>query len=306
MRYGMRSLLLLTFVALPALLSAQDSRTVTGQVREAESNQPLPGVRVTAKGTMLGTVTGSDGRFTLRVPPSVTTLTFAAIGRKTVDVPVQDVVEVSLERQAIMLEGVVTTALGIEREGRELAAAAQVLQNADVTQTPDPNFVNTLQGKVAGVQIINAGPTGGTSRIVIRGASSLIGNNQPLFVVDGIPIDNSAAGAGYSRNQGFGGIDYGNAAQDIDPNNVESVTILKGPNAAALYGSRAQNGAIVITTKSGRGGALGISVSSSVTAETPLRLPQYQNVYGQGFDGLFQWSDGYGGGGNEDAGEDWG
>jgi TonB-linked SusC/RagA family outer membrane protein len=293
-------------VALPALLSAQDSRTVTGQVREAESNQPLPGVRVTAKGTMLGTVTASDGRFTLRVPPSVTTLTFAAIGRKTVDVPVQDVVEVSLERQAIMLEGVVTTALGIEREGRELAAAAQVLQNADVTQTPDPNFVNTLQGKVAGVQIINAGPTGGTSRIVIRGASSLIGNNQPLFVVDGIPIDNSAAGAGYSRNQGFGGIDYGNAAQDIDPNNVESVTILKGPNAAALYGSRAQNGAIVITTKSGRGGALGISVSSSVTAETPLRLPQYQNVYGQGFDGLFQWSDGYGGGVNDYADESWG
>jgi TonB-linked SusC/RagA family outer membrane protein len=149
---------------------------------------------------------------------------------------------------------------------------------------------------------------------VIRGSSAISGTNQPLFVVDGVPIDNSSPrNDGFGRFvgaagfiSGFGAVDYGNTAQDIDPNNIESITVLKGPNAAALYGSRAQNGAIVITTKSGRGGALGVSVTSSVTAETPLRLPQYQNVYGQGFGGQFQWVDGYGGGLNDYADESWG
>jgi TonB-linked SusC/RagA family outer membrane protein len=173
-----------------------------------------------------------------------------------------------------------------------------------LAEVPELNVVNALQGNVAGVHITDAGTTGGSARIVIRGSSSIAGNNQPLFIVDGVPIDNSSP-----RNGGFGGIDYGNNAQDIDPNNIESISVLKGPNAAALYGSRAQNGAVVITTKSGSGagsGGLGLSASVSMTAETPLRLPQYQNLYGQGVGGEFRWVDGEGGGTWDHVDESWG
>jgi TonB-linked SusC/RagA family outer membrane protein len=298
-------LALAALVALPALLEAQE-RTVTGQVTAAETRQPLNAVRVTVKGTLISTVTDREGRFTLQVPANATALEFAYIGFKKAEAAVQSEMQIALERQAVILEGVVVTALGIEREKRSLGYAAQAMQGGDLVQVPKLNVVNSLQGQVAGVQITDAGPTGGTARIVIRGSSSITANNQPLFIVDGIPIDNSAAGAGYNRNQGFGGIDRGNAAQDIDPNNIESVTVLKGPNAAALYGSRAQNGAIVITTKSGRVGELGVSITSSFTTEQPLRLPNYQNLYGQGFDGQFRWVNGAGSGTYDFADESWG
>jgi len=292
-------LTLVALVALPALLDAQETR-VTGRVTAAETGQPLTGVRVTVKGTFVGTVTNNEGRFTLQVPANATTLVFASIGFKAHEAPVQSEVQVALERQAVMLEGVVVTALGVEREKRSLGNSVQDVQGDAISKIP-LNVVNSLQGQVAGVQITDAGPTGGTARIVIRGSSSIAGNNQPLFIVDGVPIDNSSP-----RNTGFGGIDYGNTAQDIDPNNIESISVLKGPNAAALYGSRAQNGAIVITTKSGRRDALGVTISSSFTTEQPLRLPSYQNVYGQGFGGAFQWVDGAGAGTNDFADESWG
>lgn len=298
------SLVLAALVALPALLDAQETRTVTGQVTAAETGQPVAAVRVTVKGTLLGTVTNSQGRFTLQVPANATTLAFAYIGFKALEVPVQSEMQVALERQAIMLEGPVVTALGIEREKRSLPYSVQDVQGEQLAAVPKLNVVNSLQGQVAGVHITDAGPTGGTSRIVIRGSSSISGNNQPLFIVDGIPIDNSAAGAGYGRQTT--GIDYGNAAQDIDPNNIESISVLKGPNAAALYGSRAQNGAIVITTKSGKGGVLGVSFTTSFTTEQPLRLPNYQNVYGQGFGGQFRWVNGAGAGTYDYADESWG
>jgi TonB-linked SusC/RagA family outer membrane protein len=262
------------------------------------------------KGTSIGTTTGTDGRFTLQVPADATTLVFAYIGFKALELPILSEMQVSLELQAIVLEGVVVTALGIQREKRSLGYSAQDVQGEDLVAVPKLNLVTALQGNVAGVHVTDAGPTGGTARIVIRGSSSISGNNQPLFVVDGVPIDNSSP-----RNNGFGGInnitgygsqDYGNTAQDIDPNNIESITVLKGPNAASLYGSRAQNGAIVITTKSGKGSALGITFTSSFTAEQPLRLPNYQNQYGQGFGGDFQWVDGAGGGINDFADESWG
>jgi len=189
-------LVLVALVALPGLVDAQDLRTVTGQVTAVESQQPLGAVRVTVKGTLISTVTDREGRFTLQVPANATALVFTGIGFKLVEVPVQSEVQVAMERHAVILEGLVVTALGVEREKRSLGTSVQGVAGADASAVPELNFLSSLQGLVAGVQITDAGPTGGTSRIIIRGSSSIAGDNQPLIVVDGIPIDNSAAGAG--------------------------------------------------------------------------------------------------------------
>lgn len=293
-------LLAAAFVVLPAAASAQEAQTVTGRVTDGDTGEPLPSVRVTVKGTVIGTLTDKEGRFSITAPENATTLVFASIGVRRREVPIAAAMSVELERVALELEGVVVTALGIEREKPTLGYSVQDVSGDAVSEVPELNLVNSLQGRVAGVQITDAGPTGGSSRIVIRGASSITGNNQPLFVVDGVPVDNSGP-----RNAGFGGIDYGNTIQDIDPNNIESISVLKGPNAAALYGSRAANGAIVITTKSGATGAA-VSVSTSVLADQPLRLPNYQNLYGQGVNGEFQWVDGAGAGTWDFVDESWG
>ena len=301
-------LVLAVFVALPGLLQAQ-IRSVTGRVTIAETNEPLEGARVMIRGTTVGTYTDAQGNFTLRAPADARTLVITYIGFKSAEVSVTDRVDVLMERQAIALEGIVVTALGMHREKLDLGYSVQDIEGSELMKVPELNLVNSLKGTIAGVHVTDAGPTGGTSRVVIRGSSSIAGNNQPLFVVDGIPVDNAASGVEYIRNQGYGGIDYGNAVQDIDPANIESISVLKGPNAAALYGSRASNGAIVITTKSarsGRGGGLGISASTSFTMESPLRLPRYQNAYGQGVNGEFDWVDGAGAGTWDFVDESWG
>ncbi len=297
-------LIVALFLCWPAILAAQEVRTVTGKVTAGTSQQPLVGVQVTVKGTNVGALTDPQGNFTVRVPSGGTTLVFTSLGFRTVEVPVQSQVNVSLEVQAIGLEGIVVTALGVQREKRTLGYSVQEVTGTEVARVPELNVVNSLQGHVAGVHVTDAGPTGGTARIVIRGSRSITGSNQPLFIVDGIPIDNSS-----SMNEGFGGIDRGNAAQDIDAANIESISILKGPNAAALYGSRAANGAVVITTRSGRGpysGGLGITATSNVTFEQPLRLPSYQNLYGQGYNGEYRFVDGRGGGTWDFVDESWG
>lgn len=295
------SFLLLTFlVALPALLAAQDMRVVSGDVVQASNSQSLAGVQITVKGMTIGTLTDGQGHFSLRVPTGAEILVFTNIGYLTVEAAITDNMMVSMEQQAIGLEGIVVTALGVQREKRTLGYSVQDVSGTALTEVPEINLVNALQGQVAGVRITNAGPTGGSSRIVIRGASSIAGNNQPLFIVDGIPVDNSAP-----SNSGYGGIDYGNAVQDVDPANIESISVLKGPNAAALYGSRAANGAVVITTKSGRT-SRGFSFSTSFTAENPLKLPDYQNEYGQGVDGEFEFVDGAGAGTWDFVDESWG
>jgi TonB-dependent SusC/RagA subfamily outer membrane receptor len=223
-------------------------RTVTGNVMIGETQQSFPGVRVTVKGTLIATMTDQDGFFSLRVPAGAEELVFTYLGYRAeeVMVPATNRVEVQMSQVAIGIEGIVVTALGVEREKTTLGYAVQDVSGEDINEVPELNVVNSLKGNVAGVQITDAGPTGGSARIVIRGASSISGNNQPLFIVDGVPLDNTATSNGNrTRNQGYGGIDYGNAIQDIDPNNIEAISVLKGPNAAALYGSRAANGAIV-------------------------------------------------------------
>lgn len=298
-------LVMAVLVAAPSLLAAQQSQVVRGRVLAAATGQPLAGVQVSVKGLAIGALTDDQGVYTFRVPSETATLVFTSLGYVTQERAFANDLEIRLEQQAIGLEGIVVTALGVQREKRSLGYSVQAVSGADITKVPEVNIVNALQGEVAGVHITNAGPTGGTSRIVIRGASSIAGSNQPLFIVDGIPVDNSAPGDGYGRNQGYGGIDYGNAIQDLDSNNIESISVLKGPNAAALYGSRAANGAVVITTKSGRT-SRGFSFSTSFTGETPLRLPDYQNLYGQGVDGEFQWVDGAGAGTWDFVDESWG
>jgi TonB-linked SusC/RagA family outer membrane protein len=270
--------------------------------------RPLPGAQVSVQGTALGTLTDAQGRFQIvNVPAGARTIRAQLIGHRVgsqeVLVPAGAAVQVSftLEQTAVELEGVVVTALGIERQARAVGVATQQLTDEQLTRV-EPNIINALSGKVSGVQITSAGPQGGSSRIVIRGANSVTGSNQPLFVVDGIPIDNSAP-----RLTGSGGYDYGNAAQDLNPENIESITVLKGPNAAALYGSRASNGAVIVTTKKGRAATGGqITAAQVLSFEEPLRLPNYQNVYGQGLQGRFEFFDGDGGGILDFYDESWG
>jgi TonB-linked SusC/RagA family outer membrane protein len=299
------TVLCLLVLGWPASADAQDMQMVTGEVVSSETMQPLPGVQVSVRGTRIGTLTDATGRFSLRVPADATTLVFTTIGFRTEEMEITgEPVRVELSPQAIGLEGLVVTALGVQREKRSLGYSVQDVSGTDISSVPEVNVINSLQGQVAGVNVTNAGPTGGTARVIIRGSNSLTGDNQPLIVVDGMPIDNSAP-----RNFGYGGIDYGNAASDINQYDIESISVLKGPNAAALYGSRAANGAIVITTKSGHdagSSGLGLSATVSYTAETPLRLPNYQNEYGQGLFGEFQWVDGEGGGLWDFVDESWG
>jgi TonB-linked SusC/RagA family outer membrane protein len=295
----------------PTGLLAQERGTIQGTVVSALTQRPLAGVQLTVPGTALGSLTNAEGRFQIvNVPAGSRSVRAQMIGyiaaEQAVEVPAGGAATVSLSLQetAVALEGVVVTALGIEREQRTLGVAAQTLQGEQLTRV-EPNIVNAFTGKVAGVNITAAGPQGGSSRIVIRGESSITGDNRPLFIVDGIPIDNYSTG-GY-LNTGQGGFDYGNAVQDLNPDMIESVTVLKGPNAAALYGSRAANGVILITTRKGSGArGAEVVVSQTTSFETPLRLPLYQNRFGQGSEGQFAFWDGFGGGINDGTDESWG
>jgi TonB-linked SusC/RagA family outer membrane protein len=214
------------------------------------------------------------------------------------------VINVSLGTDTKQLGEVVVTALGREEQKKSLGYAVQDIKGSEFTQARETNVVNSLAGKIAGVQISNStGAAGGSSRIVIRGAKSIAGNNQPLFVIDGQPIDNTS----FSNSGSGGGIDYGNAASDINPDDIESMTVLKGANASALYGTRGANGVIVITTKSGRKTrGIGISVNSTTSFETPLKTPDFQDQYGQGSGGEFEYVDGGGSGTNDGTDESWG
>jgi len=315
------------FVALAALLlaplslAAQNPTRVTGRVTDAQG-QPEAAVAVRIAELNAGTSTAADGTYTLVIPAanvragqSVTiTASRQGLGTVTRTITLSPGATVTQNFQltvaALELEGLVVTALGIPREQRAVSTSVSTLQAEQITDAPETNIVNALAGEVAGVQTTNAGPAGGSARIVIRGATSLSGDNQPLFVVDGVPIDNSAPsidGYGGSSQASSGGYDYGNAAQDINPNDIASISVLKGPTAAALYGSRAANGVILITTKSGRGiEGTQLTYTSNMTWEDPLRLPSYQNQYGQGSGGEFSFVDGAGGGTADGVDESWG
>ena len=278
-------LLVLSAVARPA--RAQE-RPVTGTVTDAETGAPLAGVNVVAGDPPVGTSTGPDGRYALGVPAGADSLVFSFIGYERLAVAIggRTTVDVALGAESRLIDDVVVTALGIRRQERELGYAVQKIDAADLSEAEAGNIVNSLSGRVAGAQVTNTGGAPGQSaRIILRGLTSLEpdADNQPLFVVDGIPVSNSTdVGA-----EGFDSRGFSNRAVDLNPNDVESVSVLKGASATALYGLRAANGAIIITTKSGQPGTPRVNVTSSVGAETVNRFPETQQTYAQGYIGAY-------------------
>lgn len=283
-------------------------RTISGVITDAENGEPLIGVTIQVKGQSTGTITDYLGNYELEVADDAAALVFSFVGYQSVEEPIngRTAIDMALGTSAVGLDAVTITALGIKRETKALGYAVQELDGSEVQQVKDPNLVNNLAGKVAGVQINNGGSgVGSSSRIVIRGESSLSGNNQPLFVVNGIPVNNDIGGNG--RAEGNLETDYGNGAAEINPDDIETISVLKGANATALYGSRAANGVILITTKTGAGKkGLGVSFNSSTTIDRPLRIPEYQNDYGQGSNFQFEFVNGSGAGTADGVDESWG
>ncbi|MDR2805926.1 MAG: SusC/RagA family TonB-linked outer membrane protein [Dysgonamonadaceae bacterium] len=271
----------LLFVAFILCVSASvfAQKTITGTVKDVTS-EPLPGVSVSIKGTQRGTVTDIDGRFSLPVQ-SGEMLSFTYIGMKdkTVRIGNETHYDVVMEENSTLLGELVVSALGIKRESRSLPVAQQRVDAATIAEVRDPNIVSSLAGKVAGVIVTPPTSSTGSARIVIRGNSSFTGNNQPLFVVDGMAIDNSDGSAGVNTN---GGLDMGNGASDINSDDIETIDVLKGPNAAALYGSRAANGVIIITTKKAQANRFKISVNSNTMFHYITQWPAFQNSFGIG------------------------
>ncbi|MBP6333921.1 MAG: SusC/RagA family TonB-linked outer membrane protein [Bacteroidia bacterium] len=264
------------------------NRTIKGKVIAKDDNQTIPGVSVMVKGSSVATVTDINGEFTLEVPATSSILVFSSVGMKTKEVEAGSSLSLNviLESDILKLDEVVVTANAIEREKRSLGYAVTSIGNEELTKGRDRSVLNSMQGKVPGVQITNgSGSVGSSTRVVIRGGTSFLGNNQPLYVIDGIPMDNASYESGDNLNRQ---VDAGSRVNDINPEDIESVTVLKGPAAAALYGSRASNGAIMITTKSGKtkrssGKNAEMTFATGMTFETPLKLPEFQNDFGQGF-----------------------
>ena len=278
-----KTLTLCFFLGISTLLFSQVS--INGRVTD-ESGVGLPGANIVVKGTTIGSVTNSDGDYQINVTDaSSDVLVVSFIGYSPIEIPVQNRtrIDVSLEASTAELEEVVVTALGLTREAKSLSYARQSVDPDELIEARTTNFITGLAGKAAGVQVTDGGTPTGSSRIVIRGTSSLTGNNQPLFVVDGIPLDNTRGDAGVSVWNSGEDLDYGNPVSQLNPDDIADIEILKGPNASALYGSRAANGVILITTKSGitRDG-IGVTINSNTMFVSNIQYPDYQYIYGEG------------------------
>jgi TonB-linked SusC/RagA family outer membrane protein len=290
--------LIIAFLSISVSALFAQNKVITGTVRSSvESEGPIAGVSVFVKGTTTGTTTGVDGKYSLTIPQNVTTLVFSFIGMKKMEVEIagRNVVDVIMESDILGLDEVVVTALGISREKKSLGYSVQEVRGDNISKTKESNFVNSLSGKVSGVQIKQSNTMGGSANILIRGNKSLMNNNQALFVVDGVPLDNSTPNTTLQVN-GNGGYDYGNAAADINADDIESMSVLKGAAATALYGSRAANGVVMITTKKGvtRKG-IGISFSAGLTFSRidKTTLPKIQKEYGGGYGAYYDDPTGY-------------
>ncbi len=259
---------------------------ISGKVVDS-SGVSLPGVSVAVKGTTTGTVTSIDGFFSLKKVPANAILVFSFVGMERQEVPVdgRSVINVTMSSSLIGVEEVVVTALGISRETKSLGYSVGEVTGENLTKTPQNDVLNALSGKISGVQISSiGGDAGSSSSIIIRGATSLNSNNQPLFIVDGIPVDNSVN----IKANDITSVDYGNAISDINPSDIESISILKGPSAAALYGSRAGSGVVLITTKTGSyNKGVGISVNSGIMFDIPYKFLPSQTRFTVGAFGLY-------------------
>lgn len=274
-----------------------------GTVIDAVTKEPIIGASINIKGTTHGVITDFDGKFFFQTGQKLPyTLLVSFMGYKKAEVVVNDnPVIISLTEEENKLSEVVVTALGISKEKKSLGYTTQAVKGNELVNSKETNFLNSLSGKVAGVRITNSQGDMGSSRIIIRGETSIAGNNQPLFVVDGVPVDNSQLNAGGATR------DFKNAISDLNPQDIETLTVLKGPNAAALYGSRAAHGVVLITTKSGKGQkGIGVNFSTGITVSQVATLPSFQNSFGQGSNGRFSYVDGKGGGINDGVDESWG
>jgi TonB-linked SusC/RagA family outer membrane protein len=283
----MKKLLQSLFVLMLFAVNAMgQQRTITGTITGADDGLPIPGVNIKVAGTTIGTSASSEGKYTIAVPANAKELVFSSLGftTQTKAIGTASVINVVMSSDAQSLSEVVVTALGIQRKKNELPYAAQEVKGEELTRTRDVNFINGLSGKVAGLDIKQSNAMGGSTNVVMRGYKSLTGNNQALFVIDGVPISNANTNTS-DQTIGRGGYDYGNAAADINPDDIASVNVLKGAAASALYGSRAANGVIMITTKKGRKNSLGITVNTGVTFGQidKSTFAKYQSEYGAGY-----------------------
>jgi len=283
--------LLLAFVV--HITFAQE-KTVSGTV--SDSSGTLPGVSVLIKGTSTGTQTDFDGNYSIMIKEG-SILSFSYVGYKTIEITIgsPSTYIVTMEEDANLLDEIVVTALGISKAKKSLGYSTQKVDGDEVSRVKDANFINSLAGKISGVEIKQSGTMGGSTNVVIRGNSSLTGNNQALFVVDGVPMNNSNTNSG-GQQTGRGGYDYGNAASDINPDDIESINVLKGGAASVLYGSSAANGVIIITTKKGKSkkNRLGVTINSSFSLGSidKSTYTEYQDQYGAGY-GAYYGSTGY-------------
>ncbi len=260
---------------------------VTGRVTSDDEPQGLPGLNVYVKGSTLGTVTDINGKYTIKVPDKYDVLVFSSIGYEKQEIPVngREKIDVVMHSGAQNLDEVVVTALNIKRDKTSLGYSVTQVDSKEISTVKQNNPINSLTGKVAGLQI-SSSPSGvdGSSRVVLRGISSLSGNNRPLIVVDGVPV----GGGTFGSPSEWGGTDKGDALSDINPDDVESISVLKGAGAAAVYGSQGANGVILITTKKGKKRkGIGISINSNLMFNNPMVLPDLQNQYGQGAFGRY-------------------
>lgn len=268
------------------------THTVSGLVKDKEMGEPLVGVSVSVKGTKNATMTDLNGNYTIQTNAK-DVLEFKYVGMKNAEETVgnRKIINVSLSPNAESLGEVVVTAMGIKRQSETLTYSAQTVGGKDVNDIKSINMINSLQGKSAGLQITpNSTGAGGSSKILFRGNKSISGSNQPLIVIDGVPtmtnIDNDQTSDGYGGHH-----DGGDVMSTINPDDIASITLLKGAAASALYGAVAANGAIMITTKQGMAGKVSVNVSSNTTMETPMILPEFQTRYGGGTDGTLSWGD---------------
>ena len=301
---------ILTFLLLIGMYAVNAQTVITGTVSDADGIA-VPGANVRAKGySDVGTITDASGSYSLSVPNEATKLVFSFVGLQTKEVAIagQSVINVSLSSEEHGLDEVVVTALGITREKNALGYAVQEVNGDDLNNVKSDNFVNAISGKVSGVQVKRTTNMGGSTNIVIRGSTSLTGDNQALFVIDGVPVSNMNTNS-RSQEQAGQSYDWGNAASDINPDDIESISVLKGAAATALYGSRAANGVIMITTKKGdKSKGVGITFNSGITISSidKSTFPKYQSQYGAGYgpyyddpEGFF-WYEDISGDGNPD------
>lgn len=272
-------------------IAKAQERTVTGTVTSSEDLETVPGVNVVVKGTTIGTITDMDGKYTIDIPSDESTLVFSYIGLTTEErtVGARSVLDVEMVPDLQELSEIVVTAMGLEKEKRSLNYATQNVESKDITQSQQPSFVNSLQGKVAGLSIRqSSGMPGSSSLMTIRGSSVLSGNNQPLMVVDGLPVESRSVFTDNITEDRVSSSDATSRSLDINPADIESIEVLKGPAASALYGLRAGNGVILITTKSGKrsDGKAIINFNTAYTADVVTQTPSLQSTYGQGNGGV--------------------